>query len=224
MKSILMIWDIDGTLINPKGTGRSAMNKAFLYAYGIHNAFDDIEMSGRLDAIIVKDAFNKHHIADQDIQLFYDAYCNMLRIIVDKEKIIETLPGVKNILDTKQDYEIIHTLGTGNMKDGARIKLEAQDLNKYFSTGGFGDEGLQRWEIILKAIEEAEKCTQIKFDKDDIYVIGDTPLDIECGKILGIKTIAVATGSHSYEELFQHDPDFIFKTLENTAEFFKIFS
>lgn len=225
MKSTLLIWDIDGTLINPKRSGRMALDKAFHKVYGIENAFDGIRMSGRLDGVIVRDAFCKHNISEGDIYSFYDIYCKTLKEITLNENPIQLLPGVKDILDacnTSNDY--YHVLGTGNMERGARIKLESKGLNKYFLTGGFGDENQQRWEIISKAIKEAELAFKVKFNKNNIYVVGDTPHDIESGKILGIKTIAVATGSHSFKELIEHEADHTLKSLEDTSNFLKIFA
>ncbi len=224
MKPILLVWDIDGTLINPNRSGRTAMDKAFHIAYGIENAFDGIRMSGRLDGVIVRDALKKHNIPDTNIYSFYDTYCKTLETITSSENPIQLLPGVEEILSNSENLnKFYHVLGTGNLEKGARIKLNSHDLNKFFTTGGFGDENLQRWEIISKAISEAEKCFDIEFKKENIYVIGDTPFDIESGKILGVKTIAVATGSHTFEELIKNKADFTFESLEDTARFLQIF-
>lgn len=224
MKDILMVWDIDGTLINGRGCGRYAMEKSFSTLFGIKNGFGNIKMAGRLDAMILRDAFKNNNIVDTDISLFFDTYCDMLEELLMTEEYIEILPGVKNILkrSSKQD-NFFNALGTGNIEKGARIKLKTHDLNKYFQIGGFGDEALERWEIIHKAIENAQMIKNIKYDKENIYVIGDTALDIECAKILEVKSIAVATGAHSVEELIKHRPDYLFENLEDTDEFFSIF-
>ncbi|TCO72261.1 HAD family hydrolase [Marinisporobacter balticus] len=224
MKEILIVWDIDGTLINSRGCGREAMEKAFHTMFGVENGFTDIKMAGRLDAMIVKDAFQKNNIIDADISLFFDTYCNILTDLLKVETYIEVLPGVKKILEYgSENYNFFHALGTGNLEKGARIKLESHDLNKYFQTGGFGDEALERWNIIHKAVENAQEFKGITYDYDNIYVIGDTPLDIECGKILGIKSIAVCTGAHGAEELIKHRPDYMFENLGNIVRFLSIF-
>ncbi|QEK12768.1 hypothetical protein FQB35_10745 [Crassaminicella thermophila] len=224
MKNILMIWDIDGTLINSRGCGRKAMEEAFCSIFGIEKAFNDINMAGRLDAIILKDALYKHGIVDVDMTLFFDTYCNILENILMKKDYIKILPGIEKILESGSEYHnFFHALGTGNIEKGARIKLKAYDLNKYFPVGGFGDEELERWQIIHKAVESAQAFHNITYDKENIYVIGDTPRDIECAKILGVKSIAVATGSHSLEELMEHLPDYLFESFEDTEKFFCIF-
>jgi len=224
MKSILMIWDIDGTLINPRGSGRQAMNKAFHAVYGVENAFEGISMSGRLDGVIVRDAFNKYNVSESEIYSFYNAYCKVLEETMLFENPIELLPGVEGILTNNENLnKVYHVLGTGNLEKGARIKLSAHNLNRFFPTGGFGDEKLERWEIISKAITEAEKSFELKFEKANIYVIGDTPFDIECGKVLGVNSIAVATGSHSLEELLKHGADYTFESLMDTKRFLSVF-
>ncbi|QZY53751.1 HAD family hydrolase [Crassaminicella profunda] len=224
MKEILMVWDIDGTLINGKGCGRAAMEKAFYKLFGRERAFEDVRMAGRLDAMIVKDAFFKHTIIDGDKKLFFDTYCKILEEILKRKEYIEILPGVKNILAyNSKEHKFFHALGTGNIERGARLKLEVHDLNQYFLVGGFGDEEVERWEIIQRAIQRAQKVHEIKYHKENIYVIGDTKLDIECAKILGIKSIAVATGGNSVEELKTHSPDYLLENLEDKNKFLKIF-
>ncbi|MCT4604823.1 MAG: HAD hydrolase-like protein [Marinisporobacter sp.] len=223
MKEILMVWDIDGTLINSGGCGRDAMEKTFYKLFGLEKAFENVNMAGRLDAMIVEDALLKHTIKAIDKKLFFDTYCEILKEILQGKDYIEILPGVKNILEhSSKEHNFFHALGTGNIERGARIKLKVHELNGYFQVGGFGDHRVERWEIIQKAIDLAQKVQGIKYAKKNIYVIGDTKLDIECAKILGIKSIAVATGSYSAEKLAQYAPDYLLESLENKTEFLKI--
>ncbi|QXM05528.1 HAD family hydrolase [Crassaminicella indica] len=224
MKDILIVWDIDGTLINSKGCGRAAMEKAFYQLFGLEKAFKEVNMAGRLDAMIVNDAFDKNNIINRDIDLFFDIYCKVLEeMLIDKDY-IKILPGVKAILEhNSQEYNIFHALGTGNIEKGARIKLKPHNLNKYFKVGAFGDEAIERWEMVHKAIQRAQAFNGIIYNRENIYVIGDTKLDIECAKILGIKSIAVATGAHSAELLREYAPDYLLESLEDKNKFLGIF-
>ncbi|WZL71906.1 HAD hydrolase-like protein [Clostridiaceae bacterium 35-E11] len=225
MKDILMIWDVDGTLIDSRSCGRKAMDKAFDLVFGIKDAFKGIKMAGRLDAIIVEDALeNKGIINQNEVKLFLDTYCRILdHMLTSGEEYVEILPGIQKILaNGKDQHHVCHVLGTGNIERGARIKLKPHDLNRYFPVGGFGDERIERWQMIHQAIENAERHHGVEYTKENIFVIGDTPLDIECGKILGIKSIAVSTGSHSPEELMAYTPDHLFANLEDTENFLKI--
>ncbi|MCT4596000.1 MAG: HAD hydrolase-like protein [Anaeromicrobium sp.] len=221
MDNILLVWDIDGTLIKSHGSGRKAMDKAFFQVYGIEDAFLHIDMAGRIDGAIVRDGLKKHEVEFEEE--FFIIYKEILKEVVNIKEMVEVLPGIRDILENAVNYEKIHhVLGTGNMMDGARIKLSSHKLNSYFPTGGFGDELMERWEVIKRAIEEGEKHYKTKYQKENIYIIGDTPRDIECAKILGTKSIAVATGSYEYEVLKEHEPDYIFHDLLETKGFFHL--
>lgn len=223
MKNILLIWDIDGTLIDSKGSGRKAMDEAFYELYNIKEGFKNVNMAGRLDSQIIKRAFELNQIADNDAVDFLNKYEEMLKKELSSNTSSRVLPGVNEILSHSAEKEnLFHVLGTGNCEKGARLKLSHLGLDKHFKIGGFGDEDAQRWQIIEKAIKQAEDFYKINFLKENIYVIGDTPLDIECGKILDIKSVAVATGGYSYKELVKCNPDHIFKSFETFEEFLTI--
>ncbi|AOT72191.1 HAD family hydrolase [Geosporobacter ferrireducens] len=225
MRNILLVWDIDGTLIHSKGCGRRAMEQTFYKLFGIKNAFQQIQMSGRLDAWIVRDALIMHNIQEKNLAVFFDAYCELLQLEMKDAEASVPIQGIQELLQYIKDLSnIYHALGTGNIERGARIKLAPQDLNRYFPVGGYGDAALERWQIIEQAVKRSNEHYKVIFQPEDIYVIGDTPLDIGCGKTLGVKTIAVATGSHGLEELRKHEPDHLFANLENYHEFFRIFT
>jgi len=223
MEKVLLIWDIDGTLINSKGCGRRAMDKAFLKLYNIKDGFSRVNMAGRLDWQIVRDALEINNIKEDDIFSFLDNYGESLKEELIKNPSCEILPGINEILvETWEDQNIYHALGTGNCEIGARLKLSHLGLDRYFEIGGFGDEDLERWELIDKVIKKASEYYNTNFKKENIYVIGDTPLDIECGKKLGVKSVAVATGAYKYEELQKHLPDFIFRNFADFHDFISI--
>lgn len=223
MKNILLIWDIDGTLIDSKGSGRRAMDMAFTHLYNVPEGFEKVIMAGRLDSQIVKNAFEINKIAEENFASFFDKYEEMLNEELKYNTSSKVLPGINEILETTlKEKNLFHVLGTGNCERGARLKLSHLELNKYFSIGGFGDEDAERWEIIKKAVDEAKVFYKVDFQKKNIYVIGDTPLDIECGKILGLKSVAVATGWSSYEDLKKCKPDYLFQSFEDFEDFLSI--
>lgn len=213
MKPVLLIWDIDGTLMNSMGIGRRAMNNTFKTLYNIDNGFDQVSMAGRLDYQIVKNAHKYHKINEYDVDNFYKTYESELRKELSCDYSAVVLPGVKKILDTKVD-NLYHILGTGNCQIGAKLKLSHVGIGHYFDIGGYGDEDVDRWQIIEKAYREAEDFYHINFDKNNIYVIGDTPHDIECAKKLGFKSIGVSTGFHSMERLKECKADYVLEELD----------
>jgi len=220
----LLIWDIDGTLIRTKGTGKNAMSAAFLELYGIENAFREINMAGMLDSVIMKKTYQAHNIANADVSKFYDRYCEILKDEIDKLQYSIACPGVKALLEKlENEGSFCNVLGTGNIERGARIKLLPDDLNRFFPTGGFGDEEIERWQVIEKAVANARNHFNRSFENSDIFIIGDTPRDIECGKKLNTKTVGVATGPHSTDELSSCGADFVFENLMDTRAFLEIF-
>ncbi len=112
---------------------------------------------------------------------------------------------------------------TGNIEQGAWIKLKSAGLDHHFNFGGFGSDSHIREQLIRKALERAkdhiEENTKIK----DTFVIGDTPYDINHGKAAGTITVGVATGSYSREQLQEHNPDHLFDDLNNLETVLEIF-
>jgi len=220
MSKKLLIWDIDGTLIDCMGSGRRAMDKTFHKLFGIENGFQNIKMAGRLDWQIVNDAIKHHSIENFDIDIFFKEYEKILKDELKSNQCGKILPGILEILENTSGKEnIYHVLGTGNCQEGAKLKLSHLGIDTYFKLGGFGNNNLKRWQMIEKVIREAKEYFNVNFSPKDIYVIGDTVFDIECGKKLGVKSIAVATGSCEYEVLAKSSPDYIFKNFERASEF-----
>lgn len=211
--NILLIWDIDGTLINCKGVGRKAMNAAFLTRFGVENGFDKVPMAGRLDKAIIHDAMLQHGLSDLDIDAFYGAYSLALMEQMDLHKPY-VHDGIEDILiETNQSGMVLNAVGTGNCKAGADLKLKFTGLFDYIKLGGYGSSHAERSELIRSVIEESETWTGGRFSKESIFVIGDTPRDILAGKANGVRTIAVETGSFTKTELEAYEPDYIFSSL-----------
>lgn len=222
----LLIWDIDGTLIRIKGLGKKAMNITFMELYGISDAFNKINMAGMLDAVILKTIYDMYHIdaAKRDSAAFFKRYCEVLDELFKQISFSVACAGVPELLAALDEAGCFcNVLGTGNIERGARIKLSVDGLNKLFPTGGFGDEEMERWQLVEKAVANACKHFKIQFDSSNIFVVGDTPKDVACGKKLGFKTIAVATGPFSTAELHECGADFVFEDLNDKDKFLRIF-
>jgi len=117
------------------------------------------------------------------------------------------LPGVFKVLDHILIREnIFSMLLTGNTRAGAGAKLRHYGLSSYFEYGAFAEIGLDRTGIARKAVDMAFDATKKSLSMENVYVIGDTPHDIRCGKAVGARTVAVATGVHSVGELIEHEP------------------
>lgn len=118
------------------------------------------------------------------------------------------LPGVRPLLERLSDRDdVCLALLTGNVADGARIKLEHFDLWRYFRAGGFGDVSLDRTAVFEAAVQAASNAHGVTFPPEDIVVVGDTPLDVAVAVETGARSVAVATGTYSAESLWNAGAD-----------------
>ena len=211
----LMLFDIDGTLIDPGGAGRRSLGNTFNEIFTIRDAFAGIRMAGKTDIQIIKEGLSVHGLSSDDWNLpsILSVYLKHLKTeIMNKKKHINS--GVVELLDTLKAMDG-YWLGllTGNIERGARIKLGAFGLNEYFSVGAFGDDNENRNLLLPIAIEKFRKMTNISINYDDCIVIGDTPSDVQCSKPYGAVSIAVSTGPYSYESLLETGADYVLKNL-----------
>lgn len=218
---ILLIWDIDGTLIQCNGVGRLAMDAAFYRLYGIKNGFRKISMDGKLDRKIVSEAFFQHDISADDLSTFYEKYGKELKVMMSIHK-----PFVhKGVLDILQrgteSGKILNAVGTGNCSLGGVLKLKYTGLYDYIQLGSYGSDHDFREEMVAEVIEKANEQRKKPFLKENIYVIGDTPRDIEAGKKNDVKTIAVETGSYGKDELEAYKPYAVLPSLFPCDIFYK---
>lgn len=129
---------------------------------------------------------------------------------------VELLPGIKELVTAlAADRRALLGLLTGNVEEGARIKLTPTGLYPLFRVGAFGSDSGLRPDLPAVAVARAEELHGRRFAGKDIVVIGDTPADVECGAALGVTAIAVATGRHSVDELAAHAPDHLFADLSD---------
>jgi phosphoglycolate phosphatase len=198
MKSVLFVFDVDGTLVTTRA-GRKAFNLALERVYGLQDATAGIPMAGRTDPLIFRAICDRHRL---DPALF-GAW--KLEFLADLAEALNADPGIVHpgvgelLALCEEAPEVALALGTGNVEEGARLKLAPHDLNRHFPTGGFGDDGATRDEVIARAIERSRNVHGVAFDQ--VVVIGDTPLDIQCGKANRCLTVGVATGYYSEQEL-----------------------
>jgi len=218
----LLLFDIDGTLIRPGKGARTALKKAIfeITDVAIKN-FMVANCAGKTDRLIIWNVLKRYQYPEEKIKPKIDTilerYLELLEISYNKNNDAYLLPGV---------YELIHELSnrkntylgllTGNAERGARKKLSPFNINHFFKFGAFGSDGFYRNELPPIAKKRGEEYSGTTFRDDEIFVIGDTPSDVECGKILNAKTIGINTFTEFYEELVKSKPDFIFDGFEDT--------
>ncbi|MCU1385009.1 MAG: phosphoglycolate phosphatase [Acidobacteria bacterium] len=199
------------------------MSLAFEEVFAIANAFVGIPMAGRTDAWILNDAVVAHHIPQDspDLIRFREAYLRHLAVELEKPGTARKgiMPGVGPLLDALAPRpDVFLALLTGNYETGARLKLQYFDLWKYFACGAFGDDAPHRNVLVPKALAAVRACGGPTFAAANAIVIGDTPLDVGCAIHAGARSIGVATGSHSVDELRAAGADVVLTDLSDTDE------
>jgi phosphoglycolate phosphatase-like HAD superfamily hydrolase len=137
-------------------------------------------------------------------------YLELLREEVARVQ-VETLPGIRELVTAlAADRRALVGLLTGNVDEGARLKLEPTGLLPLFKVGAYGSDSALRADLPAVAVARAEALDGRRYAGKDVVVIGDTPADVECGASLGVTAVAVATGRHTVSELAVHAPDHLF--------------
>src|SRR5580765_6658199 len=205
----ICLFDIDGTLIHTCGAGTAALREGLRSAFGIDQPTDQVAIHGRTDRGITRDMFRHHGIDDlpEHWERFREAYLRALPESLAARS-GQVLPGIVSLLEllTTRDDVVIGLL-TGNTREGARIKLAHYGLDHYFDFGGFGDNHLERDDVAREALATARSRVGVPVDLTRVWVIGDTPTDVSCGRAINARTIAVATGNHTRDELAAAAPD-----------------
>ena len=215
----LVLFDIDCTLIDGHGAGGRAIMRAVKDVYGVEGELGDYSFHGRTDPGIVRDlAARLGAPADAIDALVGQCVARYVELITDEVAggHIEVLPGVGELVTAlAADRRVLLGLLTGNVIQGARIKLAPTGLYSLFQVAAYGSDSALRAELPPIAVARAEKLSGRRIVGKEIVVIGDTPADIECGAGLGVKAIAVATGRHSMDDLAAYRPDHLFADMSD---------
>jgi phosphoglycolate phosphatase len=205
----VLLFDIDGTLIDAGGAGQAAMEAAMDQQFGARQQVSGISTAGRTDRAIAVDLFEFHGVEFNDANWarYLSSYFQLLPDALHRHR-GDILPGVEALMTLFGGREdLVLGLLTGNFAQGAKLKLGHYGLESHFAFGGFGDHHLDRDDVAREALKTV--CAQVPgVAASEIWVIGDTPSDIRCGRAIGANVLAVATGMFSAAELEEHKPDF----------------
>lgn len=201
-QAVVVLWDIDNTLLYTGGAGSVAMTRAFCDLYGIDDAFGRVEFSGRSDTAILLDAIRAHGVAEDpmsEVPRFVDAYVpHIERALVEVRGAL--MPGILELLPALASHEhVVQGLGTGNFRRSGEAKLRHYGLAEYFpeTVGGFGDDHEDRDQLIRIGI--GRLCNGAGDAR--VVIVGDTPHDVAAAKANGAFALAVATGRDNIDEL-----------------------
>ncbi|HUC42844.1 MAG TPA: HAD family hydrolase [Candidatus Sulfotelmatobacter sp.] len=222
MSPTLVLFDVDGTLVNTAGAGRRALERSFREVFGLSDIAEPasrVRFNGKSDPTIIADIAREAGIPGASIERRYPelqrAYLDALRAELrspDPRRAV--LPGVVPLLEILSRRDDV-TLGliTGNIEEGARAKLSVFDLNRFFPDGGFASDHPERAEIARIAHERLSRRVGLRFPPERVVVVGDTELDVACARANGFVAIAVESPWMSRDELEASAPDGLFRDL-----------
>ncbi len=218
----LLLLDVDGTLIEPRGAGRVALRSAMLEVYGQTGPIDDHDFRGKTDPWIVRDLLRYCGWANEEIDArLHEIWEPYLRHLDDALEAVPTRPtpcrGVPELLgrlSADARYEL--ALLTGNVEEGATRKLLAAGISHRFDVGAFGSDSECRADLPPIAVARAARRTGLSLRVEDAIVVGDTPEDVRCARANGSRVLAVATGGFSADDLRSHDPDGVLDDLSDS--------
>ena len=217
----LILFDIDGTLLLSGRAGLRAMTRAFQETFGITDAFKGESFGGRTDSYLVSKALKMAGLPDTPEQ--HDRFRgNYLPLLAEEiqhpgEGHKGLMPGARELLDALEEYQHLHlALLTGNYREAAEMKLQHFELWDFFEWGAFSDDHHDRNELVPIARARAETYDIPVEAIDRVIVIGDTPHDIECARVAGARSIAVATGGYTTDQLKQAGADEVLPDLADT--------
>ncbi len=220
----LVLFDIDGTLLNSGGMGRASMQRALAEVFGSPGN-PTYRYDGKTDKQIVRDTMRLEGHTDEHIdsrmETLIDLYLDGLRTGVKSGNFhVRPLDGVVELLDALEARkDVVLGLLTGNVESGARVKLAAAGIDPdRFRINAFGSDHEHRPQLPAIAQRRASEALGLDIAGDRVIVIGDTPADIECGRELGAKAIGVASGHYTVAQLEAHAPYAVFPSLANTAK------
>jgi len=214
----LFLFDIDGTLLSAGGAPRRAFRQALLDHFGTEGDAANNDFSGKTDPQIVFELMRAAGFTDGDIgdrlQGLFDGYLAELAIELETETRHRLFPGVAQLIPAlADDSRVVLGLVTGNVQQGARLKLDHFELWHAFEVGAFGSDDRGRDRLPAIAIDRAEAKTGCRFHGADVVVVGDTPADIQCARAVGATAVAVATGQPSRETLAGCQPDMLLDSM-----------
>jgi phosphoglycolate phosphatase-like HAD superfamily hydrolase len=219
----LILFDIDGTLLWTRGAAKRAFLRAMIEVYGTAGPIATHSFSGKTDPQIARELLRLEGFGDDDIesgfQPLWTMYTRELRselALPDHETIV--LPGVRDIIAALAERtDVLVGLVTGNIHDGADLKLASAALGGAFRLGAYGSDNERREALPPIAVERARAVAGKGFSGRDIIVIGDTPADVTCGRALGVHAVGVATGTFATDALVAAGAHTVFADLTDTG-------
>ena len=216
----LVLFDIDGTLLSVSKINRSVLVDALTEVYGTAGSAGTHNFCGKMDSVIIYEVLQSAGLDAGEItgkfERAKECYIERFRQSA-RASDVTLMVGIPELLQELSGHsDVLLALLTGNFEESGRHKLLLPEINHYFPFGAFADDAPSRNELPAVAVAKAYQLTGVQFFNHDIIIIGDTEHDIACARVLNAKSIAVATGNYSTEELKKHHPHVLYENLGRT--------
>jgi phosphoglycolate phosphatase-like HAD superfamily hydrolase len=230
--TVLVLWDVDGTLISDPRGMRMFFEDAAERLLGRSGIAPPERINGSTDYEILRKLLIREGFAPADAALLVPSALHELEALTARPEVIRNdaflLPGVAEAIRALDDAGAIQSYVTGNSRTRAWAKLAAFDLHRHLDMrcGGFGDQTGARFELVDEARRRAGLLYHGRDDAIDLkhtFVVGDTIHDISAARNAGARSIAIATGVYALEELREHEPDLLIADLEGGLEDLRAF-
>lgn len=206
----LVLFDIDGTLLSAGRAARESVLAALSRVYGWGGSAERHDFSGKTDPQIVRELVLEsvgNERCEAQLALALEAYLEELAARLTPEAVVPK-PGIPELLGRlARDPRVTLALLTGNLERGARMKLEPPRFNDYFPFGAFGSDSADRYQLPVLAVSRAAERTGRRFEGKAVVIVGDSVHDVACGRALGVRSVAVATGPTRADRLAAERPD-----------------
>jgi phosphoglycolate phosphatase-like HAD superfamily hydrolase len=212
----VLLFDVDGTLLHAGGAGRRAVARVFGDRFARTGLFDDVRFHGMTDRAIVRGGLERagHAADDATIDAICAAYLAALADEVPRSAGFRVYPGVRALLERLAGRDGVAVgLGTGNLREGARIKLEHAGIERHFAFGGFGCDHEDRAELVRIGAERGARRLGEPLAACRLVVIGDTPKDVAAARAIGADSLVVETGGIAAAELAAAGATWVFGDL-----------
>ena len=199
-----VLFDIDGTLITTGGAGGRAWQTAFRELFGVAADVKKYSVDGMTDPNVALQTFRGalgRDPKEDELARLVMAYMTALAVEVERSPRYRVLEGVADLLEMLAGRGVLMGLVSGNIEGAAHLKIARGGLGRYFAFGGYGTDSSDRGELTVTAIPRAALLYGHALDPTHVFVVGDTPLDVEAARYAGAVSVAVATGVYSVDQL-----------------------
>lgn len=217
----VVLFDIDGTLLSAGPVSKRTFEGALQEVFGTVGGAQTYDYSGKTDPQIVRELMSGAGISDAEIEekrpQALERYRERLAVSLVPDDVVSK-PGVRPLLDALE-AEPKARLGllTGNLEPNARKKLDPLDANHFFPFGAYGSDHEDRYQLPAIALERARDALGLPLEGSDLVIVGDSIHDVLCGRSLGVRAVAVATGRTSAQRLAEVEPDALLEDFSDTA-------